>query len=496
MAGLETSPAESTSIADNDVRAAQKSTDYPESHNDVTGESAAGQKEALMKKISQELINSLLGQEDQEDDGDDVIVQHLQERLAERKKARRARRKSKRPSTKKKVVRQVDPGMIQDSPEALADGCYYSHIGGGSSPSGPKDIEVDVTDDDSFAGGCLDDLVDAQHRMSSQSGSLGLSKSTGSFASSTSGSYSASSHSMCNSDELSVNEIRKYVLDHIPQAVREQIPESAWSQIFAQENKLSILTSDSRHSREKKPRKIEKALPVHSIIIGDAANENVDDDIDDNATADSVLSGLTYSFDDGKQLEYRLDGLAHLEPPAEESSRSRSSIAPSAPEKGSICEAPLSSRSNSICELPDKRVKRRNSSNTLGRKKLVSFDQVEVRYYERVISDNPAVQSGAAIGIGWRFERGERIDVDYWEESKGPPRKSVELFLPRHVREHMLRDAGYTKKEIADMVRITLKTKNQRKQTVNNLQVAGVEEAVENASRTFSRLLSFGSYKK
>jgi hypothetical protein len=78
MAGLETSPAESTSIADNDVRAAQKSTDYPESHNDVTGESAAGQKEALMKKISQELINSLLGQEDQEDDGDDVIVQHLQ----------------------------------------------------------------------------------------------------------------------------------------------------------------------------------------------------------------------------------------------------------------------------------------------------------------------------------------------------------------------------------------------------------------------------------
>jgi hypothetical protein len=486
MARLETSAADCASITGSDVRAPQKSTDYPESHN-VTGKSAGGQREALMKMIVQESVKSLLGQEDQEDDGDNVVLEHMLETLVEQKKARRARRKSERaPRTQKTVGRQANPGM-QDSPEALADDIYNSPIAGGKAlPSGPKDIEGEIEFDDSFTGGCLDDLVDAKHRMSSQSKSLGSSECTDSATSSTIGTKSADS--MRSSAELSVDEIRQYVLDHIPQEVREQIPESAWSQIFAQGNERSR-TSDSRDSSESLPSKIEEIIPVHSIILGDAANENVDDDIDDNATAGTDVSGLTSAFPDGKQLEY-----AHLEPSAEESSSHSpsSSKAPSAPGEGSICEAPLSNRNNSLSELSNKRVKRRSSSVLRGRTRLVTFDQVEVRYYERVISDNPAVRSGVAIGIGWRFDSGGIVDVDYWEESKGPPRKSIELFLPRHVREHMLRDAGFTQKEMADMVRIALRTKNRRKQTVNNLPAAGVEEAVENATRKVSRLLNFG----
>jgi hypothetical protein len=56
----------------------------------------------------------------------------------------------------------------------------------------------------------------------------------------------------------------------------------------------------------------------------------------------------------------------------------------------------------------------------------------------------------------------------------------------------MLRDAGIPQKEIAEMVRVIIKSKNQRKQTINNLHAQGVEGAVENARKRFGRLMTFG----
>jgi hypothetical protein len=85
--------------------------------------------------------------------------------------------------------------------------------------------------------------------------------------------------------------------------------------------------------------------------------------------------------------------------------------------------------------------------------------------------------------------------VDYWEKSRGPPRLSPELVLPRQVRERLLREAGVPQKDIADMVRATLKVKNQRKQTVNNLPTAGIEEAVEKTRRRFTKIISLGRNK-
>ena len=207
----------------------------------------------------------------------------------------------------------------------------------------------------------------------------------------------------------------------------------------------------------------------------------------------SDISGLTGAFPDGRQVENKIS-LAQInetESPAptvvtEESYRS--GRAPSAPGEGaSVGARSLGSRSGGVL----KSVKSSQSGMSRSRK-VVGFDQVEVRYYERIVTDNPAVQSGPAIGIGWRYRRGGRVDIDYWEQGKGVPRTSSEMVLPRHVRERMLTENGVSKKDMADMVRVTLRVKNQRKQTVNNLSVAGMEEAVEKATRRMSRLLSFG----
>ncbi len=98
-------------------------------------------------------------------------------------------------------------------------------------------------------------------------------------------------------------------------------------------------------------------------------------------------------------------------------------------------------------------------------------------------------------GIGWRYKRAGRFDVDQFEQGRGLPRRSDELVLSRAARENILSDCGYSQKDIADMVRIILKVKNQRKTTVNNLPAQGMEETVEKARKKVGRLLSFGKSK-
>eukprot|EP00538_Stauroneis_constricta_P004431 CAMPEP_0119545644 /NCGR_PEP_ID=MMETSP1352-20130426/338_1 /TAXON_ID=265584 /ORGANISM="Stauroneis constricta, Strain CCMP1120" /LENGTH=779 /DNA_ID=CAMNT_0007590221 /DNA_START=735 /DNA_END=3074 /DNA_ORIENTATION=- len=142
--------------------------------------------------------------------------------------------------------------------------------------------------------------------------------------------------------------------------------------------------------------------------------------------------------------------------------------------------------------------------------RLVSFDSVEIRYYERIMSDNPAVTNGVGIGIGWNYYMDDfgTITVNDYElrksQNKAPPvaalpgasrRPNIELLVPRQEREFMLRDLGYTQKEIAEMTRQVLKIKNNRKQTINNLNAAAMEEAVEKAKKKVKRLLSFGAKK-
>ena len=71
-----------------------------------------------------------------------------------------------------------------------------------------------------------------------------------------------------------------------------------------------------------------------------------------------------------------------------------------------------------------------------------------------------------------------------------------ELIIPRHVREGMLRDLGYTKREIAQAVRRSLKAKNQRRQTYNNMHAEAIEYMVEMSRRRIGRLLGFGGKKE
>ena len=142
-----------------------------------------------------------------------------------------------------------------------------------------------------------------------------------------------------------------------------------------------------------------------------------------------------------------------------------------------------------------------SSEGKLGRKKRsVSFCEVQVRNYDRILDVNPSVTSGPAVGIGWNYspEEDEIFSLENFEETREYSRRHSiqELALPRHKREDLLRNWGYTQREIAWSVRSILRSKNQRKQTVQNLHASNYEEFMEKATRKMKHVLLFPLNKR
>ena len=112
-------------------------------------------------------------------------------------------------------------------------------------------------------------------------------------------------------------------------------------------------------------------------------------------------------------------------------------------------------------------------------KKNVTFSDVHVRLYERILSDHPACRDGPAVGIGWQYEEAEAEPVSNFEKIRQQTSNPDCLVINRKQREYLLRNAGFSEQQMAAAVRCTNKVKLKRKQTIHNLRAQQVEEAVE-----------------
>lgn len=137
------------------------------------------------------------------------------------------------------------------------------------------------------------------------------------------------------------------------------------------------------------------------------------------------------------------------------------------------------------------------SNDCRSRRRIVSFGSVQIRHYERILSDNPASRKGPSIGIGWKYTEHEPIKVSKFEglRKKQRCRRASELVLSRKQRERLIYQLGYTERDMAIMVREINKCRYKRQQTVNNLsaQVQKMEEAVETARRKMLGVLTLQS---
>jgi len=234
-------------------------------------------------------------------------------------------------------------------------------------------------------------------------------------------------------------------MENMPAEIRDKIPQEAWAQIFGKSNP----------TKTRKPTNFNVDFENEETKIVDRRIETSDDEDDDL----SVLSDIT-------------GPTAHVQTQAQR-------------------EAP---RAQEEAEWEEEAI-RESVPSSSGR---VSFSYVQVRYYERILEINPSVTSGPAIGIGWRFRKGRKYEVDEWEvqrESFG--RHGSELILPRPLRERILYDVGYDEKQIAQAIRVIRKAKERRKVTVHNLSngADAIEATVESASRRIKSLLNFGRKK-
>jgi hypothetical protein len=219
--------------------------------------------------------------------------------------------------------------------------------------------------------------------------------------------------------------------------------------------------------------------------------------VDSKAPSQAGSKGSTTASNTGNQLQ---DYLANLDEVASESDDS-SVISDISGLTGVFSEH---SKMSKFDRAPCPRVLAANEARTkqqaaraaagaaAPRKVSTSFGSVNVRYYERIASDNPASATGPSIGIGWNFEEREKLTVDEWEKERLAVRGTVFQPLSAKRRTSILLKAGISNKEIVDMIRVINKSRSQRKSTVDNLSAQKLEEIAEQTKRTLGRFL-FGN---
>jgi hypothetical protein len=130
----------------------------------------------------------------------------------------------------------------------------------------------------------------------------------------------------------------------------------------------------------------------------------------------------------------------------------------------------------------------RSGDSGRSKNKAVSFGLIQVREYNCVVGDNPAVRVGPPVSIGWEFVQNKDVPVDVYEKTNHP-RKSG-LRMSNFTRKSLLREAcGVSREEIKAAENGVQKIQRQRCQTIQQGKTAtAIEYAMESAKRKMYRL--------
>lgn len=118
------------------------------------------------------------------------------------------------------------------------------------------------------------------------------------------------------------------------------------------------------------------------------------------------------------------------------------------------------------------------------RSQRVKFTMVEIREFERVVGDNPSCSSGVPVSIGWGHGKTFKMKLEDFESARPPRRAQMDLVLTRGERHRLLVEWGASGQDVIEAIRMIIRVKNQRRQTVNNL---GSYDRIEWAFEKFTR---------
>lgn len=123
-------------------------------------------------------------------------------------------------------------------------------------------------------------------------------------------------------------------------------------------------------------------------------------------------------------------------------------------------------------------------------KMSVTFDRIILREYPICLGNNPAVSRGPPLTIDWEPMTHLEFDFGQFHDLKLPSRGQAEMFLPNSIREKILKEAGYSRREVLRMVKDVNVSRLKRKKTIANLKFQRFEYGIENMRRRFKGILS------
>jgi len=115
--------------------------------------------------------------------------------------------------------------------------------------------------------------------------------------------------------------------------------------------------------------------------------------------------------------------------------------------------------------------------------KVVSFSHIQIREHGVCIGDNPAGRKGVPLSIEWDSLNERKFDIDAYEESRPLRRAASQLVIPSSVREMMLRNGGYSRKEIQQATKSVNLIRIARRRTDESYLLHPLEELVEKCIR-------------
>lgn len=130
----------------------------------------------------------------------------------------------------------------------------------------------------------------------------------------------------------------------------------------------------------------------------------------------------------------------------------------------------------------------------------VRFGDVSIREYEVIPCDNPSVQEGAGIGLGWSYNvLHERKPIDEYEEERRKVRRSYYhlQWPPSSVNRHRkLIKFGFTDEEISEASMSCTRQRNKHNKSLARMRYDRFYELKEHISLACKRFYKRGPERK
>lgn len=107
---------------------------------------------------------------------------------------------------------------------------------------------------------------------------------------------------------------------------------------------------------------------------------------------------------------------------------------------------------NSILKIRTQRASLDQPYKSKSAEKVVQFSMIEIHSHVVQLGDNPSVSQGPPITISWEAFDSQILPLDNYENNKPMHRQRQELLIPRFVREDWLREQGFSRGEISQVL--------------------------------------------